>query len=160
DISGFSLSFDYKIHGDWPLGDGFTFVIQNAGLNALGQGGGGLGYGASEIGGSGGINNSVAIKFDVFDSQGEATNSTGLYTTGAAPTSQNSINLGPDFQGFYMRSYLLTHVTMNYDGDVLTVTMTDSANNTVTQHYNINIPSTVGANTAWVGFTGSSGALE
>ncbi len=159
-VQTFTTSFDYQLTGSWPLGDGFTFVIQNAGVNAIGIGGSGLGYGASGTGGTGGIPNSIAIKFDMSDSQGEGNNSTGLYIDGAAPTNVGSVNLGiGGFNNFDMRSYLLTHVTMSYDGTTLSVTMTDSNNHTVTQNYAVNIPSIVGGNTAWIGFTAASGAL-
>ena len=42
---------------------------------------------------TGGIPNSVAVKFDLFSNNGEGNDSTGLYTDGAAPTNAGSINL-------------------------------------------------------------------
>ena len=65
--NGFQSYFDFKIsdgknHLDYeesePGGDGFAFVIQNAGNNAVGSWGGGLGYA--------GIKNSLAIEFDTY----------------------------------------------------------------------------------------------
>jgi hypothetical protein len=43
--------------------------------------------------GTGGIPNSVGIKFDLYNNQGEGVDSTGLYTDGAAPTNVGSIDL-------------------------------------------------------------------
>ena len=48
-----------------------TFTIQNTGLTALGPAGGGLGYGPDPPGGAAGIGKSVAIKFDLYDNDGE-----------------------------------------------------------------------------------------
>lgn len=47
-------------------------------------------------------------------------------------------------------------VHMHYDGTTLTMTITDTVNSvyTFTSSWPINIPGTVGANTAYVGFTG------
>jgi hypothetical protein len=50
---------------------------------------------------------------------------------------------------------------MTYDGTTLTMTITDTVNTaqTFTTNWAVNIPSTVGGNTAWVGFTGGTGGL-
>src|SRR5262249_22009073 len=129
-IAAFTTQFDFQINGQWPLGDGFTFVIQRAGLNAIGVGGGGLGYQ--------GIGTSIAIKFDVFDNAGEGNNSTGLFQNGAAPTNNGSIGL--DGTGFNMRSYNLSRATMAYDGTTLTLTLKDLVTNaTVTRQFAVNI---------------------
>ena len=58
---GFSTTFSYKItNPSNPTADGIAFVIQNsgAGLQALGDGGGGIGYQ--------GIGNSLAVEFDTY----------------------------------------------------------------------------------------------
>ena len=50
------------------------------------------------------------------------------------------------------------HVHLAYDGTTLTETVTDSTKNvTVSQAYTIDIPGTIGAPCALVGFTGASG---
>ncbi|HVT80048.1 MAG TPA: fibronectin type III domain-containing protein, partial [Phycisphaerae bacterium] len=155
-ITNFSTQFDFQITGNWPLSEGFTFVIQRAGLSAIGQGGGGLGYGAMSTGP--GITSSVAIKFDVYDNAGEGTNSTGLYVNGASPTSSGSVWLGNT--GFDMRSYDFSRAAITYDGTTLRVTLTNLRTGaTATQQYTVNIPALIGGNTAWIGFTGADGSI-
>ena len=52
------------------------------------------------------------------------------------------------------------HAHITYDGTTLTLTLTDTVTNaTFTTSTAINIPTTVGANTAYVGFTGGTGGL-
>ena len=53
---------------------------------------------------------------------------------------------------------MTVHIT--YDGTTLTMTITDyTVNATFTTSWPINIPQTIGANTAYVGFTGGTGGL-
>ena len=158
-VIGFSTQFTFQILNTTnPSADGFTFCIQNAGVTALGQNGGGLGYGADSTGQSGGIPNSVAVKFDLFDNQGEGNDSTGLYTDGAAPTNVGSIDLTST--GINLHSQHVFNVAMTYDGAVLKVTITDTVTHaSASQSYTINIPATVGGNTAYVGFTAGTGGL-
>jgi hypothetical protein len=134
--------------------DGMTFTIQNAGTTALGPSGGGLGYGATLPGGTPGIPTSVAVKFDLFQNVHEGNNSTGLYTNGASPTSP-SVTIG---NGVSLHSGDVLHVHMTYDGTTLTMTITDTVTNAAfTTSFAINIPGTVGGNTALVGFTAATG---
>ncbi len=49
-------------------------------------------------------------------------------------------------------------VDIGYNGTVLTATFTDTVTKgTVTTNFTVNIPTLVGGNTAWVGFTGADG---
>ncbi len=48
-------------------------------------------------------------------------------------------------------------VDLTYDGTELTVKMSDLFNDRFTQKYTIDIPGVLGASTAFVGFTGSTG---
>jgi hypothetical protein len=151
-VQSFTNDFTFQFIN--PAADGMTFTIQNAGTTALGPNGGGLGYGATLPGGTGGIPSSVAVKFDLFQNVHEGTNSTGLYTNGASPTSP-SVTLG---NGVDLHSGDVLKVHMTYDGTTLTMTITDTVTNAAfTASWAINIPATVGANTALVGFTGSTG---
>ena len=91
--NGFSTDFDFDL-GNGP-GDGFTFVLQDHSLTAVGTSGGGLGYGPSVPNQPGTpIPNSLAIKFDVHNNAGEGSDSTGIYLNGASPTVP-SVDLSP-----------------------------------------------------------------
>jgi hypothetical protein len=150
-----SFTTDFYIQETLAFADGFTFAIQNspAGVNALGSASGGLGYQ--------GLASSVAVKFDLYDNVGEGVDSTGFYTNGAAPTmpaldmTTSSLNLhGPD----------MLHAHITYDGMTLSLVLTDTVTGaSYTASTPINIPTVVGASTAYVGFTASvhgSGATQ
>lgn len=131
-------------------GDGMTFAIQSNGTGALGGGGGGLGYG--------GIPNSVALKFDLYDNAGEGPNSTGVFTGGANPYTP-ATDLTPS--GVNLHSGDIMDAVVVYDGTNLTLTLTDTVTNAVfTGAFPVNIPSAVGGNTAYVGFTGGQGGAS
>jgi hypothetical protein len=151
-VQSFTTDFSFQLIN--PNADGMTFTLQNAGTTALGPSGGGLGYGAGLPGGTPGIPTSVAVKFDLFQNSHEGNNSTGLYTNGASPTSP-ATTLGG---GINLHSGDIFKVHMTYDGTTLTMTITDTVTNaTFTTSWPINIPATVGANTALVGFTAGTG---
>ena len=154
-IQSFTTDFSFQLTN--PKADGIAFVIQNAGTSALGPSGGGLGYGPDVPGGTGGIPSSVAVKFDLYNNAGEGTNSTGLYTNGAAPTTP-ATTLGGNVN---LHSGDVFNVHISYNGSTLTMTITDATTpaDTFTTSWTVNIPSTVGANTAYAGFTGGTGGL-
>jgi len=155
DIRNFTTDFTFQISD--AAADGMTFTIQNSSTTALGPSGGGLGYGPDTPGGTPGIGKSIAIKFDIYSNDGEGDDSTGLYRNGASPT-QPSIDLTPSGIMLIEGDTITTHIT--YDGTTLTMTLTDQViSKTFTQSWTINIPSTVGGNTAFVGFTGGTGSL-
>jgi hypothetical protein len=151
-VQSFTSAFSFQLTN--PAADGFTFTIQNAGLTAIGSPGGGLGYGKLSTQ-TAAIPNSVAVKFDLFDNSGEGINSTGLYTNGVAPTVP-ATTLGG---GVNLHSGDVFRVQMDYDGMTLTVTITDATTpgHTFTTSFPIDIPATVGGNTAFVGFTAGTG---
>ena len=153
-VQSFTTDFTFQL--TTPNADGFTFVIQNAGTSALGPLGGGLGYGPGTPTGTPGISNSVAVKFDLCSNAGEGTNSTGLYTNGASPTTP-ATRLGGNVN---LHSGDTFNVHMTYDGATLMMTITDAnvPADTFTTSWSINIPTTVGANTAYVGFTAGTGS--
>ena len=160
-ITGFACAFSFQLTN--PMADGFTFCIQNNAATAIGPAGGGLGYGPDHTGGSGGIANSVALKFDLFNNQGEGTNSTGVFTDGAAPTNVGSVDLGPT--GLDLHSGHIFNVAITYNSvldppNTFKVTLTDTNTGTANTHsYVVDIAATVGASTAFVGFTGATGGL-
>jgi hypothetical protein len=150
-IQQFTTNFSFQITGGTnPTADGFAFVIQGGSNTALGPSGQGLGYG-----GTGGIPNSVAVKFDLYSNNGEGPDSTGLYVNGAVPTTP-AIDMTSS--GVNVHTSDIFNVQMSYDGTNLTMSITDATTNaTFTHAWPINIPGTVGANAAYVGFTGGTG---
>ena len=151
-VQTFTTDFSIQITpGTNPTADGMTFTIQNAGLNAVGPGGGSLGYGWN----GSGVTTSVAVKFDLYNSAGEGPNSTGIFTNAAFP-SVPAIDLTPS--GIDLHSGRVLNVHMTYDGTNLAMTITDNVvNKTFTTSWPINIPATVGGSTAFVGFTAGTG---
>jgi hypothetical protein len=147
-IQNFTTDFSFQTSAGSPTADGFTFTLQNQGTTALGGAGGNLGYGLTTTPG-------VAVKFDLYNNKGEGSDSTGLYVNGASPTTPATDMTG----SVDLHSGHVFKVHMTYDGTTLTMTITDTTNTalTFTQSWPVNIPSTVGANTALAGFTGATG---
>jgi hypothetical protein len=167
-VQSFTTNFTLQLSN--PQANGMTFTIQNqppassdgsilyvsGGPNALGVNANGLGYSGST--GSGGqvagLLSSVAVKFDLYAGSG---NTTGLYTNGADP-SQNSIDMTSS--GLNLHSGNPLNVTLAYNGTTLAMTITDTKTKaSFSKSWAINIPATVGGNTAYVGFTGATGGL-
>jgi hypothetical protein len=156
-VQTFTTDFSFQLTS--ASADGFTFTIHGGSTAAaLGPSGGGLGYGPDTPGGTAGIPSSVAVKFDLYSNAGEGTDSTGIYSDGASPTTP-AVDMTNS--GVNLHSGDIFQVHMSYNGTNLTMTITDTTNgSTFSQTFqNINIPSTVGANTAYVGFTGGTGGL-
>ena len=146
--------------------NGLTFCIQNqpptssnatglyvtGGPSALGGGNQGLGYAIQ--GGVGytdyaGILASIAVAFDLYTTP----NSVGLYTNGAFPTGSQQAT------GLNFVSGDIFDVALSYDGTTLALTMTDTTTSaSFSYSWPINIPATVGASTAYAGFTGAVGS--
>ena len=147
-VQAFTTTFEFQISGN-AQANGFTFTIQNAGATALGGNSAGLGYQ--------GIPNSVAVKFNFYDFNGEGADSTGVYTNGQAPVLP-STDISPS--GIQLNSGDSIQAQLTYDGTTLTLKLLDLVSNkTFTMSQAIDIPSTVGGNTAYVGFTGGTGGL-
>jgi sugar lactone lactonase YvrE len=149
-IGKFSTDFDFVMAPvpGLTMGEGFTFVVQSAGLNALGSTGAGLGYA--------GIEHSVAVKFDEYSNAGEGSNSTGVYVGGALPTVP-ATNVLPS--GINLHDGHFFHARLNYDGTNLKVSITDLTQYAVfTGTYPVNIPLAVGGDTAYAGFTAATGS--
>jgi len=145
-----AFTSDFNFQNTAAVADGFMFIIQNSanGVWALGGSGGNLGYT--------GIGSSVGIKFDIYDDSGEGIDSTGFYINGATPTVPS---LDMTTSGVNLRSGNILHAHVTYDGTTLTLTITDTVTGaSFTTSKAINIPATVGSNTAYVGFTASTGA--
>jgi hypothetical protein len=154
-ITQFTTDFSIWLTG---AADGLTFTIQNAGTSAVGPSGGGLGYGPDTPGAPVGIPNSMAIKFDIFDNQGEGNNSTGIFTAGDSPTVP-AIDLSST--GIVLNGGSSFNVHMVYDGSTITMTLKDLTTQATWTHYfyGVDLPALVGGPTAYVGFTGGTGGL-
>ena len=130
------------------MADGITFTIQSNNPQEVGQAGGGLGYA--------GIPNSIAVKADLFDNNGEGFDSTGAYLDGAYPSTP-ALNLFP--AGIHLHSGHIFAVHISYANNVVAATITDTV---TSQTSSITVPgdlSKVLGDTAYVGFTGGTGAL-
>jgi hypothetical protein len=145
-VKGFTTDFTFVLNSN---ADGITFVIQNAGLTALGKPGGGLGFAT--------LGSSTALKFDLFNNNGEGNNSTGVYNKGASPQVPATTIGG----GVNLHSGDIMHAHITYSGSTLTLTITDTVvpADTFTTSWTVFIPTEVGGNTAFVGFTGSTGSI-
>jgi hypothetical protein len=148
-VNAQSFTTDFTFQLPNPTSDGLMFVLQNHGLTVLGANGKNLGYGY-------GVQQSVGVKFDLYDNSGEGVDSTGLFTNGAVPTTP-SIDLTPS--GVNLHSGNIFHAHMTYDGTTLTVTITDTVTGaTATQNYTVDIPAVVGGNAVFAGFTAGEGS--
>ncbi len=151
-IQTFTTNFTMRF--EQTEADGGTFVIQNSSSNAVGSVGFGLGYQ--------GIGTSVAIRLDTYNGAGVPAGlgqfSTDILTNGSIPTDQAaSGNLTSAF-GLTPNTTWTFNVRATYNGSILSYTVTNAANGSnFSSNASINIPSIVGANTAWVGFTGGTG---
>jgi Legume lectin domain/Chitobiase/beta-hexosaminidase C-terminal domain len=155
-IQSFVGDFTFQLSGSPPLADGITFTIQADGPTALGPHGGGLGYGPYDPNITvGGIPHSIAVKLDVYNNAGEGNDSTGVYVNGASPTIP-AINLTSS--GIVLSSGDTISAHIFYDGSYLYLTLKDPVSGGVyVGRTSINIPTTIGATTAYVGFTGATG---
>ena len=146
-VAAFTTEFSFQITPAGPnASDGMTFTIQNMGLSARGGIGGALGYQD--------IKPSVAVKFDLWNNDGEGANSTGFYTGGVAPTVP-ALDLTGTID---LHAGHVMHAKLTYDGMTLTLVLTDTATGASFQASQaINIPQTVGGSTAYVGFTAGTG---
>jgi hypothetical protein len=156
-IKNFTTTFTIRLHeGTQPNpADGLTFTIQGNSLTARGTGGGGLGYQT--------ITNSVAVKFDVNNNEGETNNSTGLFFGGGfpgLPHNPGEVNIPLDPTIVNLRDQHTKQIDMTYDGTTLTVTITDLQHTggptSLTQTYTVDIGNKIGTDTAYIGFTGGT----
>jgi Domain of unknown function (DUF1929)/Legume lectin domain/PKD domain len=155
-VQNFVTDFTFQVTPG-TTADGFTFALQATSTAALGVAGGPLGYGLDTSSGTGGIPNSVAVKFDLYSNFGEGMDSTGLYINGASPTTPFVDMTG---SGIDLHSGDVFDVHMVYDGTSLNMTITDTVTHAVFTHsWTIDIPTTIGATTAYAGFTGGTGGI-
>jgi hypothetical protein len=143
-ITSFNASYIYQDTTGSGGADGVTFCIQNQAVTALGGGGGGLGYS--------GITPSVALAFNIY-----APNTHGILLLQNGAVTPPFVSLpNIDIGG----SADQVRVDINYANKVLAATFTDLTTSAkYTTNLTVDIPTVVGANTAWVGFTGADGGV-
>jgi Pro-kumamolisin, activation domain/Chitobiase/beta-hexosaminidase C-terminal domain/Bacterial Ig-like domain (group 3) len=142
-ISNLTTDFTFQI--TTPVADGFTFIVQQAGVHSVGGAGGGLG--------SFGIKQSAAIKFDLYNNNGEGIDSTGMYVDGVMPTTP-STNLAPSGIDLHSGDVFAAHIA--YNGKDILFTLTDTVTRKV---FTQTIHTYAWDNgPGWVGFTAGTGA--
>jgi hypothetical protein len=145
-IGAFTAQFVYVDVGGGGA-DGITFCIQNdaRGAATLGGGGGGIGYA--------GISPSAALALNIYQPN---TRGMSWRTNGSLPFPNPYNPTGP----VNLASGNPIHVSLLYTGGVLRATFVESNTaNTFTTNLAVNIPAMVGAETAYVGFTGGDGGV-
>lgn len=156
-IKNFTTEFTFSIlPGTSPMADGITFCIQGNGPTALGGFGSALGYA--------GVPQSVAVKFDIFDNNGEGTDSTGVFRGGRLPgTAQagGDILIGLRGTGIDLNSQHVFRARLSYHRRLLTLAITDTQTGaSFRETVSVDIPSEVSSSRANVGFTGGTGGLS
>ena len=159
-VSNFSTVFTFQISN--PVGggnisdstpqrgaDGFTFTVQSSGAGALGVGGGFLGYG--------GISPSVAVEFDTWNNGGSFgdpdSNHLGIDSNGSL------VSLVTAVVASQFNNNAIWTAWIDYDGTTLEVRTNTTGVRPAALNLGaiIDIPTTLGTSTAFVGFTASTG---
>lgn len=149
-VQSFSTNFTLQFNGGYSH-SGTVFVIQNqlapsttshswasGGIYAFGFGGSHLGYQ--------GLLNSVGVSFDVWNG------TIGAYTDGTDPSTG-----GIPISGITLSSGHPIACTLTYDGTTLSLSMEDTVTlGTFSASWPVNIPATVGAADAYIGFTSAA----
>jgi len=155
-IGGFVAFFTYQeANGDAPLADGATFAIQNsaAGLNALGGGGGQLGFG--------GIENSAAFEMNIYP---PSSGGVGIQfaTNGMTPTTPIAAPPYVSTSPVSLASGNPINVRLFYNQGALAVQLVDTVSNSTyrTTLKVGDIPGAAGGSAALIGFTGATGGLD
>lgn len=157
------FQFRFTIPGGRNPSDGIAFVLQTVN-NTVGSSGGGLGYV--------GIANSVAVEFDTFNNGPAAGDPNGNHV--AVDTGGNLNGTGVIVNGQSNCDNVATVTSMpncmsngdiwsvwiDYDGVTLQVALADNSTTRPANIINqaINIPAFTGSTSAFVGFTGGTGA--
>jgi hypothetical protein len=142
-IGLFSVEFTYQasMPGGQSLADGATFILQTQGLSALGNPGGDLGVS--------GISPSAELEINIFNGHTIGTNfQTGGAISGFNATGPVNVASGDPIQ-----------FSLTYNGSTLSETLTDlTTSATFNTTYSTDLASVLGGGTAFVGFTGGTGA--
>ena len=166
DVFSTTFQFRFTDPGGIDPADGITFVLAKS-PTGLGGSGFGLGYA--------GVGNSVAIEFDTYNNGTDPSNDDQNSSNHVAVDVNGGLNnldlTSPfgvsDCQSFTaspgshcMSNGDLWTAAISYDGANLTVKLADGSGplTTIIDNYAIDIGSDIGAGSAFVGFTGSTGS--
>lgn len=146
---GFETTFDFQVSGNG--GAGFAFVIQNDSVDAVGGGGGGMGYKN--------IPNSLAIEFDTFLNGGVDTdnNHVSVQSLGTSPNSNDaSATLGSITPSFDINDGNVHQVRVVYQPGTMEVYLDDLFSPAFVAPVDLVGLLNLDAGHAWLGFTGVS----
>jgi len=151
--TSFQTRFQMRATGGAAGADGMTFVIQNsaAGLTALGNVGGGLGYE--------GIIKSLAIEFDTWQNPGEINNNhTSIWVNGVLVNSLKTTTSTIDFNS---GTPFNVWVDYNGDGDLLAFYLSSGMTKPTTPVATVSVDlATILGNQAFFGFTAATGGAS
>jgi hypothetical protein len=157
---GFETTFDFRIGVTDGVGaDGLAFVVQDFAPDALGQGGGCLGYC--------GLPRSLAVEvdgFQNFENGDQSENAIAVHTLGVAPNSETAIaELGTVTPSIDMSDGQVHTLRIRYAPGTLSVFLDGGINPVLA--VTVNLTSIGGASIldqsgrAWVGFTAAVGGF-
>ena len=156
---GWTTTFQFRITNPTNGGaDGFSFIIQDAGANALGENGGNIGYGGSRSG----IPRSLAVEFDTYpntDIGDPNDNHVAVHTRWQQPNSSEvDARLGWADPGFNLEDGQVHTATITYNGSgQLDIVLDNVSVLTVTFDHNNYLSILDASGFAWVGFTAATG---
>ena len=147
----FETKFKVYLHHSEPNADGISFLIQAAGLRALGGWGGGIGYR--------GVPSSVAVEFDTYQNPTDpSSNHVAVVRNGSADTHLAVAESGVPLSGRPF-SARLAYDAPTRNLKVYVKSLRSGSVEQLTIDQTIDLASDVGASKAWVGFTGSTGNI-
>ncbi|MBZ5722427.1 MAG: putative Ig domain-containing protein [Acidobacteriia bacterium] len=176
--SGFTTSFTFQITHASSQADGLAFVIQNStgngfGTSARGGSGGAIGYGVPDPGDNGvAIPDSLAVEFDTFDNTAWDPNNNHVAVqscgTGSNTQNHNAICMNGNPANLGINSNLgaislfdgtVHTAVVDYDPGTLRVFIDDLGVPVLVINTDLSTLLSLNNGTAWVGFTGATGAL-
>jgi hypothetical protein len=150
----FTTSFKAYLHHGMPgkdYADGFAFVVQSESTRALGGWGGGLGFR--------GIKHSVAVAFDTYKQPPDTAANTVSIVTGGNPDLHEAIAPAPiplEARPFVAR---VSYDAATKDLKVYLKPLRAGYPEKLVLEHTVDLAAEVGASSAYVGFTGSTGSV-
>ncbi len=151
-VKTYAMAFTFRFtNANATAADGLTFTLQADSPKAVGAAGGGLGYQ--------GILNSMAVKFDLHNNNGEGPNSVGVFYGGNLPATP-AVDLTPSGIDLHSGHKMLAGITS--DGTYLTLGIQDETTKAIFEHV-FTLPTTSpfgSATTVYAGFTAGTGKVS